>query len=58
MTPPSPCISLCRMNSDTNQCEGCARTLDEIALWSSADDDQKRVILAAIARRQQQGSQQ
>ena len=30
---PSPCISVCRMDAVTGWCEGCFRTLDEIAGW-------------------------
>lgn len=30
----SPCISVCRMNEASGLCEGCLRTLDEIAVWS------------------------
>lgn len=43
----SPCISICRMVD--GYCEGCGRTLDEIAEWSSASDDRRREILARIA---------
>ena len=28
---PSPCIAVCRMDAATGWCEGCLRTLDEIA---------------------------
>ena len=31
---PSPCISVCRMDAASGLCEGCLRTLDEIAAWS------------------------
>jgi len=33
--PASPCISICVMNPSSGWCEGCYRTLDEIAGWSS-----------------------
>jgi predicted Fe-S protein YdhL (DUF1289 family) len=51
MTIASPCINVCRMNADTGLCEGCFRSLDEIARWSRHDDAEKRRILAAIERR-------
>ena len=38
---PSPCISLCRMNSTTELCLGCFRTLDEIASWGRMADASK-----------------
>ena len=46
---PSPCISICRMNDATGLCEGCLRTLDEIAAWSVLDDDARRAVWDAIA---------
>lgn len=36
---PSPCISVCRMDSGTGLCEGCFRTLDEIVAWSKLSDE-------------------
>jgi predicted Fe-S protein YdhL (DUF1289 family) len=47
----SPCINVCKMNERTGLCEGCARTLDEIALWSQLDDDTKREVWALIEQR-------
>ena len=41
---PSPCVSVCRMNPHTGLCEGCLRTIDEIAAWSTLDDDGKRAV--------------
>jgi predicted Fe-S protein YdhL (DUF1289 family) len=51
MSVPSPCIDLCRMDAASGLCEGCLRTLDEIAGWAAATDEAKRLILAAIAQR-------
>jgi len=48
---PSPCISVCRMSEATGLCEGCLRTIDEIAAWSALDDDARRAVWDAIARR-------
>ena len=48
---PSPCISVCRMDARTGWCEGCLRTIDEIARWSSLDDDAKRAVWDAIETR-------
>ena len=36
---PSPCISVCKMSPATGWCEGCARTLGEIAAWQRAVAD-------------------
>ncbi|WP_109482836.1 DUF1289 domain-containing protein [Paraburkholderia sp. C35] len=48
---PSPCINICRMNPSTALCEGCLRTIDEIAMWSSFDDAAKRAVWDEIERR-------
>jgi predicted Fe-S protein YdhL (DUF1289 family) len=47
----SPCVSLCKMNPATGLCEGCLRTIDEIAHWSLFDDDEKRAVLTQLAAR-------
>jgi uncharacterized protein len=47
----SPCISVCRMDEATGWCEGCLRTLDEIALWSVLDDEDKRQVTLELSRR-------
>lgn len=48
---PSPCNSVCRMSADTGWCEGCFRTLDEIAAWSRLGDDDKRAVWRVLAQR-------
>ena len=51
----SPCINVCRMNPDSKLCEGCFRTLDEIAGWSALSADEKRAVLVKLpARRARQ----
>lgn len=49
---PSPCISICKMNAQTGLCEGCLRTIDEIAQWSTASEETKRKVWMEIRRRQ------
>jgi predicted Fe-S protein YdhL (DUF1289 family) len=48
---PSPCISVCRIDSGSGLCVGCLRTLDEIAAWGSLDDAARRGILQAVVSR-------
>ena len=50
----SPCINVCRMNPDTTQCEGCYRTLDEIAAWSAMSPEEKLAVLAKLPARRAQ----
>jgi uncharacterized protein len=48
---PSPCVNVCRIDAATGLCEGCTRTLDEIAAWASMDDDGRRAVWRTIAVR-------
>lgn len=48
---PSPCINVCRMNPATGLCEGCSRTIGEIAIWGQATDEAKRAIWRLINQR-------
>ncbi|MCL4184152.1 MAG: DUF1289 domain-containing protein [Burkholderiaceae bacterium] len=48
---PSPCISICRIDPATGLCEGCLRSLGEIAGWSTFDDDAKRAVWTTIEAR-------
>jgi uncharacterized protein len=53
-TVPSPCNSVCRMNPRTGWCEGCFRTIEEIASWSRMEDDEKRAVWAQLQQRREQ----
>ena len=54
---PSPCINVCRMHEASGLCEGCLRTIDEIAAWSALDDAAKRAVWDAIETRHAQWMQ-
>ncbi len=47
----SPCINICRMDAASGYCEGCRRTLEEIAGWSAYSAAQKRAVLAQLSTR-------
>ncbi len=49
----SPCISVCRMDTAGTVCEGCWRTLAEIAAWSTMDDAAKRAVWLLLPARRQ-----
>jgi predicted Fe-S protein YdhL (DUF1289 family) len=53
MTEPviSPCTGVCRLNPRTRLCEGCRRTMEEIAGWLDYTPERKRAIIAALAAR-------
>jgi len=48
---PSPCINVCKMNPQTQLCEGCFRTLDEIAAWAGLSDGEKSAVLGQLPSR-------
>ena len=50
-TVPSPCISVCKMDAGSGWCEGCLRTLEEIAAWSVLDDAEKRAVWTLLPQR-------
>ncbi len=52
---PSPCVNICRMDEASGLCEGCLRTLDEIACWSLLEDAEKREVWQQLARRREAG---
>lgn len=47
----SPCINVCRMDAASGLCEGCLRTIDEIAAWGTMDDDDKRAVWQRLEQR-------
>ena len=51
---PSPCQSVCIMHPETGWCEGCLRSLGEIAEWSRMDPAGKRQVWAQLPQRLQQ----
>jgi uncharacterized protein len=53
-TVPSPCTNVCRMDA-RGRCEGCLRTLDEIAGWAAMSDAEKQQVWGELALRQREG---
>ncbi len=48
---PSPCTGVCRMDPHSGLCDGCQRTIEEIAAWGGASEDTKRAIWQAVRAR-------
>lgn len=48
----SPCIDICVIDEQSGYCEGCGRTLDEIAEWSSYTPAERRRIIDELGRRE------
>lgn len=51
---PSPCRSVCRMDPAKALCEGCWRSIEEIAGWGRMADAQKLVVWERIEARQRE----
>ena len=49
----SPCVNICRMEPLTGWCEGCLRTIDEIAAWGSLDDVARLRICKQLQQRRE-----
>jgi hypothetical protein len=47
----TPCIRICVIDQPSGLCEGCGRTLDEIANWSALTDGERRNIMNALPTR-------
>ena len=50
----SPCINWCDINPSNVFCRGCFRTLEEIAIWSSANEVEKLAICHQLSERKAQ----
>ena len=48
---PSPCINVCSIDPEDGYCEGCRRTLDEIARWTSMDAAERDAVMAELKDR-------
>ncbi|MDX1354502.1 MAG: DUF1289 domain-containing protein [Halomonas venusta] len=42
--PLSPCIQVCNIDPASSLCQGCGRTLDEIASWGSMTEAEKNPV--------------
>lgn len=47
----SPCIKVCVIDPGSRLCVGCARSLDEIAGWSTMSDATRQRIMADLPDR-------
>jgi len=47
----TPCIKICVIDQDTSLCQGCGRSLEEIARWGSFSDEQRRQIMKQLKAR-------
>ena len=50
----SPCMSVCIMKTDADECHGCLRSLEEIARWGMSSPLQQRAVWQRLGQRIQQ----
>ncbi len=53
MPVPSPCIQICAMDTTSGFCQGCWRTLDEIAAWGTLGDTDKLRLWRVLRQRRE-----
>lgn len=51
---PSPCIGLCKIDESSKLCIGCARTIEEVAIWSKAPPATLEKIWAELPHRRKE----
>jgi predicted Fe-S protein YdhL (DUF1289 family) len=49
----SPCVDVCIMDTESGLCQGCRRTLDEIARWSQMTEREREEVIASLVARKQ-----
>jgi len=47
----SPCIKICVIDPVSKLCEGCGRSLQEIAQWSQLSEAERLAIMATLEAR-------
>jgi len=47
----TPCIRICVIDPVSKLCEGCGRTLAEIAQWSRLGEAERQAIMAELPKR-------
>jgi uncharacterized protein len=52
----TPCIRSCILDPATGLCEGCGRTLDEVAQWLQMSETERKRIMGELASRRRRAS--
>ncbi|WNJ88800.1 DUF1289 domain-containing protein [Bosea sp. 685] len=47
----SPCIKVCVIDPASKLCQGCGRTLREIAQWAGMSEAQRMAVMALLPER-------
>lgn len=47
----TPCIKICIIDPPSGLCQGCFRSLDEIARWTSFSEDERQSVMHELSGR-------
>lgn len=47
----TPCIGVCVIDSESDVCQGCRRTLEEIARWGGMSEAERLAVMARLPER-------
>lgn len=47
----SPCVKICVVHPETRLCTGCARSIEEITVWSRLSPEARAAILEDLPKR-------
>ena len=47
----TPCLRVCLLDASSGLCEGCGRTVDEIARWGLMTESERGAIMITLAAR-------
>jgi len=47
----TPCINICRIDRASRLCEGCGRSLEEIARWRVLSEPERLAVIAQLKER-------
>jgi hypothetical protein len=47
----TPCVNICVIDPATGLCEGCARSIHEIAKWAAMTDSERQRIMRELPER-------
>lgn len=47
----SPCVNICVIHPQTRLCTGCARNVNEIAMWSRMSAEERADVMADLPTR-------
>jgi uncharacterized protein len=47
----TPCINICIVDQPTGLCQGCGRTLAEIAAWAAMNEDERLAVMQGLPAR-------